>query len=135
MTLVRTLTLALGGIISLAASAALGGCTGTTSTGQEYVLKIDRELEGYVDCDLRTAHVTSMNMLEEDYLYEITYEALDAREGIVEARTAKDRFVRIETYRAGIDRTKVQIYVSPMGDYRAERDIFEQLQARLGGSA
>jgi hypothetical protein len=75
-----------------------------------------------------------MYMLEEDYLYEITYEALDAREGIVEARTAKNRFVRIETYRAGTDRTKVQIYVSPFGDDRAERDIYEQLLTRLGGT-
>ena len=107
------------------------GCSGTSQAGTPYTLKIDRELRAFIPLDLNTTHTTARSMLEDEFLFEITNDALDAREGIIEATTAKDRAVRLETYAMG-DQTAVEVFVGPFGDYRAAEDIFSSLERRLG---
>jgi hypothetical protein len=108
------------------------GCSGTTNDGAVYTVKIDREMRSHVKADLFTTHTTAIDLLADEFHYTITLEARDAREGVVEARTAKNRTVRVESYKVADETTVVDIWVGPLGDAAAELDILNALQRRLG---
>ncbi|NNF43353.1 MAG: DUF3568 family protein [Phycisphaerales bacterium] len=111
--------------------AAVAGCSGTTESGTPYTIKVDREMQAYIDAALATVHHSAVAMLEDEYLFEVYDSALDAREGIALAKTAKGRTVRIETYYAGPDVTQVNVYVSPMGDQVMQADLLSRLETRV----
>ena len=111
-------------IIGLAAAALLVplGCQSSTSSGTEYVITAKRELRTTVGADIGTVHDTAVDVVENELLYTIDNQARDAREGIINARTARGHAVRIETFRHGEQLTQIEVYVGPLGDETAERD-------------
>lgn len=130
----RTTSLALvrTGILALALCAGgLAGCEGTTKTGESYTLKANRWIEAYVASDLRRAHDAAIAVVRDDFGYTLESQAVDARDGKVRAKTARGYDVRIDSYRDGDRITRVEIYVGPLGDEPAMREILSALQARL----
>ncbi|MHC4947328.1 MAG: DUF3568 family protein [Planctomycetota bacterium] len=120
-------------IIGLAAAALLVplGCQSSTSSGTEYVITAKRELRTTVGADIGTVHDTAVDVVENELLYTIDNQARDAREGIINARTARGHAVRIETFRHGEQLTQIEVYVGPLGDETAERDVYEAIESRL----
>jgi hypothetical protein len=123
---------AVTGALVLSIAAGLAGCTGTTRTGTEYTLQLDRKLTGFVNADLATTHETALSVLAHDFAFDLVDERSDAREGIVAAMSAKNRQVVVETYARG-DQTKIEVFVGPAGDLDAEIEIFSALEYYLGG--
>ena len=121
------------GLVAPCLLVAAAGCTGATSAGTPYTLKIDRELRSHVMADLYTTHSAALEILADEFLFTITHEARDAREGVIVARTAKNRGVRVETYKVSDDSTVVDVFVGPLGDLAAEVDIFHRIEAKVGG--
>ena len=115
--------------------AGVTGCRGTTEAGTAYTFKINRELRGYLPTDLFNAHRTARQVLEHDFLFEIELDVNDAREGVVQARTATNHFVKVHTLREGEQSTRIDIFVSPLGDEKAEAEIFDLIERRIRGAA
>ena len=115
----------------LVAFSSATGCTGTTTTGKRYIIKVNRELRCTVDADLYTTHTTAIDVLSDDLLYTVTHEARDAREGVIRARTARNRGVRVETYKVSDEETTLDVYVSPLGDLSASVDIMNRIVERI----
>ena len=78
-----------------------------------------------------TVHETAREVLENEFLYTITLEKVDGRNGVIQARTAKDHKVKVESQREGANLTLVLVYVGPMGDEAAQVDIFNRLEMKL----
>ena len=74
----------------------LAGCSGMTTGGNRYTYKINRELEAYLPTDSFTAHYAALLVLERDFLYTIEEEGVDAREGHIKARTARNKLVKVK---------------------------------------
>lgn len=106
-------------------------CSGSTKTGNPYSMKADRELEAYLPGDLKTVHATAEKVLRETFNYRIVSSGADRREGIIEARTTKGDAVRVETYRSTERVTRTEVYVGPLGDEDAMRDVLEEISAAL----
>jgi hypothetical protein len=115
-------------VVSLAAS---WGCQGTTRQGTLYSVQIDRELETFLASDLETVHRAALEVVQTDFGYTLTEEALDAREGIIRARTARDNLVRIETFKHGEGVTRVQVYVGARDAETAGREVLGAIETRL----
>lgn len=113
--------------IMLGVVASLGGCSGTTSQGVAYTLKPDRELEGFVAASLSDAHEAAKTVVINQFKYRITKHAVDAREGTVEALSAKGDTVRVETYYASPRVTRVEVFVGPLGDEPIMEDILNAI--------
>lgn len=113
--------------IMLGVLASLGGCSGTTSQGVAYTLKPDRELEGFVAASLSDAHEAAKTVVINQFKYRITKHAVDAREGTVEALSAKGDTVRVETYYASPRVTRVEVFVGPLGDEPIMEDILNAI--------
>ncbi len=106
-------------------------CTSTTRTGKSYTLTVDRRLEALVAADLRRSHETALSVVREDYGYVVGRHVADAREGIIEAVTARGNAVKVETFRDGDYITRVRIFVGPLGDEAAMREMLNQIESRL----
>ncbi len=107
------------------------GCSNTTRTGKPYTLTVDRRLEALVSADLRTAHDTALSVVREDYGYVVSRHVSDAREGVIEAVTARGHQVKVETFRDGQYITRLRLFVGPLGDEPAMREMLNQIEARL----
>ncbi|MDX2115408.1 MAG: DUF3568 family protein [Planctomycetota bacterium] len=123
----RKATLAL----SLCSAALLSACSGATRSGTSYTLKPDREIEAFLPGDLDKVHKAAEDTVRDDLSYRITRTGKDAREGFVEALTAKGDIVRVETYRSGDKVTRTEIFVGPLGDEEAMRDVLDALTRTL----
>ncbi len=110
---------------------ALAGCQGMTSGGTVYTMTVTREVQAYLPTDSFTAHYAAMEVLERDYLYSVTSDAVDARQGRIEARTATNTSVRVETARAGEGLTRIDIFVAPLGNETAAADILGSIERRI----
>lgn len=119
--------------LSMAAASfvALPGCSGSTRTGAPYTLKADREIEAYLPGDVRTVHEEALWVVREHFGFRLVREAVDLREGYIEARTAQDNVVRIETYRSGDRITRIEVFVGPLGDEPAMKDILGEIDLRV----
>lgn len=117
------------GLCSLAL--VLASCSGATKSGNPYSMKADRELEAYLPGDLKTVHSTAEKLLKETFNYRILSSGADRREGSIEARTTKGDTVRVETYRSTERVTRTEVFVGPMGDEAAMRDVLEEISAAL----
>ncbi|MHC5113555.1 MAG: DUF3568 family protein [Planctomycetota bacterium] len=120
------------GLFAVLVAALVGGCKGTTTGGKDYIIRADRKLAATIDADIATVHAAARVVLEEDMLFEITDDAVDAREGILRGRTARKNTVRVETFRKDVESTQVLIFVGPFGDKAAASDVFEALVERVG---
>ncbi|MCP3903009.1 MAG: DUF3568 family protein [Planctomycetes bacterium] len=120
------------GLLTLLAAAFLGGCKGATASGNEFVIRADRKLAATLPGDISVVHPAARRVLEEDMLFEVTDDAVDAREGILRARTARNNTVRVETYRWGENSTHVLVFVGPFGDRDAQAEVYEALVNRVG---
>ncbi len=117
--------------LALAAALALASCSGSTRTGAPYTLKPDREIEAYLPGDVRSVHEEAVYVVREHFGYRLVREAVDLREGYIEARTAQDNVVRVETYTAGERISRVEIFVGPLGDEPAMKDLLAELDLRV----
>lgn len=109
----------------------LVACSGSTRTGNPYTLKADREIEAYLPGDLRKVHTTAERVLKEKFRYKITRAGTDTREGILEGTTTRGETVRVETYRSTEKVTRTEVFVGPMGNEEAMRDILEEITQAL----
>lgn len=126
----RTFKRACAGVVTpimLGVLASIGGCSGTTSQGVAYTLKPDRELEGFIAASLSDAHEAAKTVVINQFKYRITKHAVDAREGTVEALSAKGDTVRVETYYASPRVTRVEVFVGPLGDEPIMEDILNAI--------
>lgn len=117
----------------LGAGVLLPGCHGETASGTRYVFKPNRELEGQVPASLSTVHQAARGVLENDYLYIIEQDALDARTGVLEARTADDDVVKVRTSHQGQDLTEVEVFITPFGSEDRQAEIFDAIYRRVVG--
>lgn len=124
----RTLLLMIPALLALALP---GGCSSVTRTGKPYTLTVDRRLEALVSADLRSAHDISLSVVREDYGYVVSRHVSDAREGVIEAVTARGRPVKVETFRDSPYITRVRIFIGPLGDEPAMREMLNQIEARI----
>lgn len=108
-----------------------GGChQGTTQQGTLYHVSLTRELTAYLSADLQAVHTTALAVVEESG-YAVENSAIDVREGVINARTARDHAVRVETYKQGDHVTKIEVYVAGQSSEAASRDILDKIEARL----
>jgi len=108
---------------------AVSGCAeGTTKQGTLYSMNISRALEARLAADLDDVHKAAVASVT-DAGYTLDEDAIDVREGIVKARTARDRSVRVETYKEGVKVTRIEVYVG--GDQAAARDLLENSEDRV----
>lgn len=117
------------GVCSLAVL--MASCSGSTKTGNPYTMKADRELEAYLPGDLKKVHTTAEKVLKEKFRYKVSRSGTDTREGIIVGKTTKGEVVRVETYRSTDTVTRTEVYVGPMGDEDAMRDILEEITQAL----
>lgn len=119
--------------LALALVAGIAGCQGTTAQGTLYSVQIDRELEAFLAGDLETVHLAAVAVLDQDLGYTIQESAVDAMEGVVAARTARDHLVRVETFKQGEGITRVEVFAGPSGNEVAARRVLDHLEQRLAG--
>lgn len=123
-------TLALAAL-TLPVLAALPACSGSTRTGAPYTMKPDRSIEAYLPGTVPTVHEEALYVVREHFGYRLVREAVDLREGYIEARTAMDNVVRIKSFIAGDTITRVEIFVGPMGDEPAMKDILAEIDLQV----
>jgi len=120
-------------VFSMVASVAvLAACSGATRSGTSYTLKADRELEAYLPGNIDRVHTTAEKVLKEKLQYRIVRSVKDAREGIIEALTAKGDTVRVETYRSTDTVTRTEVFVGPFGNQDAMREVLDAISKALG---
>ncbi len=108
---------------------AVSGCAeGTTKQGTLYSMNVSRALEAYLAADLDTVHKAAVKSVN-DAGYTLDEDAIDVREGVVKARTARDRPVRVETYKEGDNVTKIEVYVG--GDENAARELLDNIEDQV----
>ncbi len=110
---------------------ALAGCgTGTTQQGTLYTIKPNKALEAYFPVDLPTVHAAALAAVQEDLGYTTEYSALDAREGLIKGRTAKEYPVRVETFKQGPRTTRIEVYVGGRMSDTAAETLLEKIEIR-----
>lgn len=112
------------------APASLTGCSGTTDRGVRYTLTPSRELEAFIAGDVATVHEAARRVLGEQYRYRVTKHIADAREGTVEALTARGDEVRVETTYSSPRVTRVNVFVGPLGDEPIMRELLGAIEDR-----
>ena len=108
------------------------GCnqTGVTSQGTLYNVNVGGQLTSFFSDDLATVHRTALAVVTNDFHYEVISEGVDAHEGIIEAKTAKGRDVRVETYKQSDTVTKIEVFVG--GDSGAiSQDLLSKIESQL----
>jgi hypothetical protein len=123
--------LALAGLLAVPLVAGTLGCEGTTTAGSAYTMKISRELQTELPTDHLTAHALAIEALEQDLMFTVDSEAVDGREGIIYATTAREREVRVETFRVTSSVTRLEVYVTPMGNRAAASDVIDAITRRI----
>ena len=98
------------------------GCTGSTSSGTEYTITLPH--------NLASTHSATARALQ-GLGYTIEQNASDSIEGIVEAKTAMDRTVKVKTRRVGESSTEVLVGVSPLGDEEIARQVLNAIEGEL----
>ncbi len=116
-------------ILSLVLAVVLVGCSqGTTAQGTLYSVSASRRVEAYLPQDLETVHKAAAAAVK-DLGYTTDNEAIDVREGIIEGHTARDRTMRIETFKEGDEITRIKIYVG--GDELASREVLHKIESAV----
>ena len=116
-------------ILSLVLAVVLVGCSqGTTGQGTLYSVSASRQVEAYLPQDLETVHKAAAAAVK-TLGYTIDNEAIDVREGIIEGHTARDRTMRIETFKQGDEITRIKIYVG--GDELAAREVLHKIETAV----
>lgn len=117
--------------------AALPACSDKTSTGADYTLTIDRRLEAYLTAPLPRAHDAALAAVREDMKYRLVYQTVDAREGVLEARTATGEEVKVQSFKNTDGTTRVLVGVGPLGDEPAMRELLAAIdrRSRTGAAA
>lgn len=118
-------------LLAASCAAALPGCGGSTRTGAPYTMKADREIEAYLPGNVRHVHDEALWVVRDHFGFKLIREAVDLREGYIEARTAQDNVVRIETYKSGETITRIEVFVGPLGDEPAMKDILAEIDLRV----
>jgi hypothetical protein len=115
------------------ALALMAGCEGTTKSGTKYTVLPSRELQASYSADLATVHDKSVALLKDKYQFNVTREARDAMEGVVEATTARNDKVTVQTYAEG-NMTTVQVWFGdgPFGSQSKAQDVLESIEQSLG---
>ena len=116
-------------VLLIVTGAFLAGCQGTTTQGTLYTVKLGAELETFLPAGLKEAHEAALTVVKDDFGYTVEESALDAREGIVKARTARGDQVRVETYMHGDRVTKIE--VTAAGSEPLARDILSKIEERV----
>jgi hypothetical protein len=130
--MIRIQTFLISGVVLMfALSAGLTGCKGTTKAGTAYTVLPDRAIQAYLSGNLATVHQAAVKVLRDDFLYTITRDSHDALEGIVEAKTARNATVRVETFKHGEDVTKTRVSLGMVGDHDLANDILSKIEASL----
>ena len=117
--------------LSVVSLAILAGCEGQTRQGTLYSIQPNRSLETFLPGDLATVHAAALEAVQTDFGFELGESAVDAAEGIVEARTALDHQVRVKLYKYGERITKVDVYVGPRGSEVVARELLSAIETRL----
>ena len=108
---------------------AISGCAeGTTKQGTLYSMNAGRSLQAYLAADLDAVHKAAVKSVNEAG-YTLDEDAIDVREGVVKARTARDRSVRVETYKEGEKVTKIEVYVG--GDEIAAAELLDSIESQV----
>ncbi|MDY7107416.1 MAG: DUF3568 family protein [Planctomycetota bacterium] len=123
--------LLVGLLLVLGGAVALPGCRSASKLQGRAVLNADRELEANLNADLLGVHEAARRVLVEAYQYRIFVDRRKARGGLIRARTEDERLVRVETYYEGTRRTRIQVFVSPMGDEEKQRAILAEIERAL----
>ncbi len=115
-------------MLLLALMPAVSGCAeGTTKQGTLYSMNVSRALEAYLAADINAVHQAAVkSVAKAGYIHEM--DAIDVQEGIVKARTARDRPVRVETYKEGEKVTRIEVYVG--GDETAARELLDNIEGQ-----
>ena len=108
---------------------AISGCAeGTTKQGTVYSMNAGRSLQAYLAADLDAVHKAAVKSVNEAG-YTLNEDAIDVREGVVKARTGRDRSVRVETYKEGEKVTKIEVYVG--GDEAAASELLDSIESQV----
>jgi len=108
---------------------AVSGCAeGTTKQGTLYSMNAGRSLQAYLAADLDAVHKAAVKSVN-DAGYTLDEDAIDVREGVVKARTARDRSVRVETFKGGEKVTKIEVYVG--GDEIAAAELLDSIESQV----
>lgn len=122
-------------VIALALAAiALAGCTGSTKSGTKYTQLPNRKLEAVFTGSLSTVHDRAAAVLKDDFHYTITKDKKDALEGVIQAKTAKDETVTVETYKEGDKTTKVVVDAGFMKSADQAEKILSAIEDSLPAS-
>ncbi len=122
----RTATLVLCCVGALTAS----GCSDRTPTGTDYTMTVDRRLEAYIRAPLAQTHAAAIEAVRQDMKYRLVYQTLDAREGVLEARTAAGEDVKVQTFKSTEGTTRALVGVGPLGDEPAMRALLTAIDKR-----
>lgn len=117
--------------LTLVAAGSLTACSGTAKTGTRYTITADRNLRANVNADLNTAHQAAIQALRDDLGFTIESETVDALEGVVKGKTARNDRVEVETFKEGDRLTRVDIFVGPMGDEPKMSEVLSAIEKRL----
>ena len=111
--------------------------SGTSGSGTTYTKGFGSSgIQARVTYNHFAVHETARDVLEKEFLYTITLERVDGRNGVIQATTAREKNVKVESQREGDNLTLVKISVA--GDEGAPVDILNRLEMQLkesGGEA
>jgi hypothetical protein len=122
------ITLSLALLLALI-TATVGCGKGTTQQGTLYSVGVNKSLECYISDSIEAVHASALASMK-DAGYTVDKEAIDAREAMVEGRTALDRTVRIKSVKQGEKVTKLEVYVS--GDGEAAKTLLDSIEVSAG---
>ena len=127
----RCQTICLCGLMMLTAAVGFSGCKGATKSGTPYSVLANGSIQAYLNGDLATVHQAAVKVLRDDFLYTVTRDSHDALEGIIEAKTARDATVRVETFKHSDDSTKTRVFAGMVGETALANDILSKIEASL----
>ena len=127
----KTCRTTLIGIMLLATIAVISGCKGATKSGTPYTVLANGSIQAYLNGDLATVHQTAVKVLRDDFLYTVTRDSHDALEGIIEAKTARNVTVRVETFKHSDESTKTRVFAGMVGETALANDILSNIEESL----
>ncbi len=77
--------LAMTSLAALPFLALFPACSGETRAGTGYTVTISRDVETFLGFPLETVYATSLDVIRNEFRYEVTREAADGREGVIRA--------------------------------------------------
>ena len=126
----KTLTTRLSIALLLGLGTAIAGCgQGTTEQGTLYSVGVNQSLNCYIPDNIDTVHKAALASVK-DAGYTVDNEAIDAREAIVEGRTALEKTVRIKSFKQGEKVTRLEVYVA--GDEEAAKELLNAIEKEAG---